>query len=101
MAMNSYPRGEYGQNGIDLRLQQHIHFAQPSLLKLAQKPIVYYQDTQPENSLIPSQFNRNSYRQATLSDFDGKCIHDGDQSPPMSHYCGITAKSEPHGRHNI
>ena len=101
MAMNSYPRGEYGENGIDLRLQQHIHFAQPSVLKLAQKPIVFYQDTQPENSLIPSQFNRNSYRQATLSDFDGKCTHDGDQSPPMSHYSGITAKSEPHGRHNV
>ena len=100
MAMNSYPRDQYIENGMDLSLQQQIHFAQPSVLKLAQKPIVYYQDTQPENSLIPSQFNRNSYRQATLSDYDGKCIPDGDQSPPLSHYSGVTTKSEPHWRHN-
>ena len=99
MAMN-YPAGQYVEDGIDLRLQQQVHFAQPSVLKLSQKPIVYYQDTQPENSLIPNQFNRNSYRQATLSDYEGKCLPDGDQSPPLSHYSGVTAKSEPHWRHN-
>ena len=92
------PRSQY--NGIDIRTHQQMHFAQPNTLKFSQKPIVYYQDIQPENSLIPSQMSRSSYKQAALSEYDGNLLTNGDQSPPLSHYSGKTAKSEPAWRHN-